>query len=375
MVLPIELLGIFLRDLIIFFAIYLIVSLSLNLEYGYGGVSNFGKVLAVAGGAFTVAFFPGRIVAWLSGIGTAEFNGLMDYGTLDYHVTIIDEVNKVLTKNPALSIALFFATLAIAGLIGAVLGFIASYPAIRLREDYLAIMLLAMGEAIGVIGYNYTPIARGTIGAMVPDPFRWTGEFRYVAVLIFIVGICLLLLFYLERLVRTPLGRMLRAIRDNEDVAESLGKDVTRTRMKIIVIASMIGAIAGALDAFKAGGVISTMYRRETWTFWPWVMVIIGGAANNMGVILGTFGFTFGRRIIDYFSGDIARFLPFEPYWLELLLLGVFLIVIQMYRPAGIIPEKPTSTLSKKKIEKIAGSKIAASSSKRENRKAPSSPS
>jgi branched-chain amino acid transport system permease protein len=194
-----------------------------------------------------------------------------------------------------------------------------------------------------------------------------------VAVLVFIVGVCLLVLFYLERLVRTPLGRMLRAIRDNEDVAEALGKDVSRIRIKIIVIASMIGAIAGALDAFKAGGVISTMYHRESWTFWPWVIVILGGAANNMGIVIGALAFTVLRRSIDYFKGYLDPFVPFSVVWLEPLLLGIMLILIQMYRPVGILPEKPTSTLSKKKIEEITGSKISASSSsKREDQKASS---
>jgi branched-chain amino acid transport system permease protein len=200
----------------------------------------------------------------------------------------------------------------------------------------------------------------------VPDPFRWTGELRYVAVLVFVVGVCLLVLFYLERLVRTPLGRMLRAIRDNEHVAEALGKDVSRTRMKIIIIASMVGAIAGALDAFKAGGVISTMYHRETWTFWPWLIVILGGAANNMGIVVGTFAFTLLRRSIDYFKGYLDPFIPFSVVWLEPLLLGTMLILIQLYRPEGILPEKPTSTLSKKKLEEITRSKIAAASSGKE---------
>jgi len=369
MALPAELLIIFLRDFTIFFAIYLIVALSLNLEYGYGGVSNFGKVLAVAVGAFTVGFFPGRLVAWLFNIGTADYNGLADYATLDYHVTIVNEVNKVLTANPAFSIAIFLVTLIVAALIGAVLGYIASYPAIRLREDYLAIMLLAMGEAIRVIGHNYTPIIRGNIGALVPDPFGWAGELRYMVVLLFIVGVCLVVLFYLERLVRTPLGRMLRATRDNEDVAESLGKDVTRVRMKVIIIASMIGAIAGALDAFKAGGVIATMYQRETWTFWPWVMVILGGAANNRGIIVGAFAFTSLRRFIDYFKGSLDPFVPFSVVWLEPLLLGIILILIQMYRPGGIIPEKPTSTLGFRKLKKIAGLRRGASASKRKDQK------
>lgn len=367
MALPVELLTIFLRDFTIFFAIYLIVTLSLNLEYGYGGVSNFGKVLAVAGGAFVVGFFPGRLVAWLFNIGTAEYNGLADYATLEHHVTIVNEVNKVLFADPALSIAVFFVTLIVAALIGALLGYIASYPAIRLREDYLAIMLLAMGEAIRVIGHNFTPIIRGNIGALVPDPFGWAGELRYIAVLLFIVSVCLVLLFYVERLVRTPLGRMLRAIRDNEDVAESLGKDVTRVRMKVIIIASMIGAIAGALDAFKASGVISTMYHRETWTFWPWVMVILGGVANNKGIVVGTLAFTTFRRVIDYFKDYLEPVIFFSPVWLEPLILGILLIVVLMYRPGGLVPEKPTPTLSRKKMERIVGSRAESSSKTRDS--------
>ena len=355
MSLSVELIGIFLRDFIIFYAIYLIVSLSLNLEYGYGGVSNFGKVLAVAGGAFTVGFLPGRLIAWIFNIGTAEYNGLADYATLTYHVTIVTEINKLLAANPAVSIAIFVTTLVVAALVGAALGYIASYPAIRLREDYLAIILLAMGEAIRIIGHNYTPIIRGTLGCLVPDVFGWAGEFRYIAVLIALVCIGILVLLYLERLVRTPLGRMLRAIRDKEDVAASLGKDVTRTRMKVIMVASMIGAIAGGLDAFKAGGIISTMYQRNTWTFWPWVMVILGGSANNMGTVVGTFAFTTLRRVLDYFKGTLDPFVPFSVVWLEPMILGILLILIQWYRPEGLIPEKPTHTLGWKKLKKIAG--------------------
>jgi len=360
--LPVDLLIIFLRDFTIFFAIYLIVALSLNLEYGYGGVPNFGKVLAVAGGAFTVGFFPGRVVAWLFNISTAEYNGFADYATLEYHTTIVTEVNKVLAANPALSIAIFFVTIIVAALIGAALGYVASYPAIRLREDYLAIMLLAMGESIGIIGYNYTPIIRGSLGCLVPDTFGWAGGARYMVVLLFIVGVCLVMLFYLERLVRAPLGRMLRAIRDNEDVAESLGKDVTRVRMKIIVVASMIGAIAGALDAFKAAGIIATMYTRQTWTFWPWVMLVLGGAANNKGIVVGAFAFTTFRRVIDYFKGYLDPFVPFSVVWLSPLLLGIMLILIQMYRPQGLVPEKPTPTLSRKKLEKIVSLRAVSSS-------------
>ena len=342
---PVELLFIFLRDFIIFLAIYLIVALSLNLEYGYTGIPNFGKVLAVAGGAFTVGFFPGRIVCMIFNIGTAQYNGLADYATLEYHATIVNEVNQIFAANPAFSIAIFLVTLLVAASVGAGLGYVASYPAIKLREDYLAIMLLAMGEAIRVIGHNFTPIIRGNLGALIPDPFVWAGEFRYVAVLVVVVVICIVVFIYLSRLVKSPLGRLLRAIRDNEVVAEALGKDVISVRMKVIIIASMIGAIAGALDAFKAGGIISTMYHRETWTFWPWVMVVLGGAANNLGVVTGALVFTTLRRVIDFFKGYLDPFVPFSVVWLEPLLLGVILLLILMYKSEGILPEKPIKTL------------------------------
>jgi branched-chain amino acid transport system permease protein len=345
-------------DLIAIFGIYLIIALSLNLEFGYAGISNFGKLLAVAGGAFAVGFFPGRIAAWLFGIGL-EYEGGNIY-------KIISDVNYILGGNPTIALALFFITLVIAAIVGAVLGFLASYPAIRLREEHFAMTLLAMGEAIRIIGRNYEPLVGGPYGVRVPDPFRWAGEFRYTVSALLILGISLVVLFYLEISVRTPLGRMLRAVRDNEDVAESLGKDVTRIRMKTIIIASVIAAIGGALYAFNTSNVVSTAYTRATWTFWPWVIVIIGGAANNMGVMLGTLAFVTFRKFIIFYK-ELLAFVPFEVVWLDFLLLGITLILIQMYRPGGIIPEKPTSTLNSEKLEKMVSSGKAVSSSRREN--------
>ena len=344
-------------DLFISFGIYLIISLSLNLEFGYAGVSNFGKVLAVAGGAFAVAFFPGRIAASLFRIDL-EYKGGNIYD-------IIPQVNRILADNPGTALALFFATLVVAGIVGAVLGFIASYPAIRLREDYLAMIMIAMGEAFRIISTNYQMGADVPSGEKVPDPFRWAGGLRYEVSALFILGIALLVFLYLEASVRTPLGRMLRAIRDNEDVAESLGKDVTRIRMKTIIIASAIAAIAGALYAFNTGNVVGRAYTRATWTFWPWLIVILGGAANNIGVVLGTFAYVSFRRFITFYKEQLA-FVPFEVVWLDFLLLGVALILVQMYRPEGIIPEKPTSTLNSRKLEEIVGSRSVVSSSKRE---------
>jgi len=346
-------------DLFISFGIYLIISLSLNLEFGYAGISNFGKVVAVAGGAFAVGLFPGRVAASLLGIGL-EYKGGNIYD-------IVPQINSVFKVNPGMALAFFFATLAVAALFGAVLGFVASYPAIRLREDYLAMILIAMGEGIRIIGENYQAYTIDSpSGEKVPDPFRWAGGFRYEVSALFILGIALLVLLYVEFSVRTPLGRKLRAIRDNEDVAESLGKDVTRTRMKTLIIASAIAAIGGALYAFNTGNVVASGYTRAAWTFWPWLIVVIGGAANNMGVMLGTFTYVAFKRFISFYKEQLA-FVPFEVIWLDYLLLGIILILIQIYRPGGIIPEKPTSTLSNKKLEEMVSSGRAVSSSKRED--------
>jgi len=359
---PVPLPGIiFWRDLIINLAIYLIIALSLNLEHGYTGIPNFGKVLAVAGGAFAVGFFPGRMAAYLFGIGID-----LDYITYNRGI-IIPQVNLVFKDNIAIALAFFFITLVIAGAVGAILGLVACYPAIRLREDYLAIILLAMGEAIGVIGLNYPPIIGGTLGVAVPDPFVWAGEIRYVVSLLFILGISLLVLFYLQRLITTPLGRMLRAIRDNENVAEALGKDVTRVRMRTIMISSIIAAVGGALYAFNTANVIAPTYNRVAWTFMPWVMLVLGGAANNIGVVVGASLFVTVERFIDFYKELLARFIPFDVIWLYYLLLGVGIILIQMHRPGGLIPEKPTPTLSGEKMEKMVGLRRRASSLKKED--------
>jgi branched-chain amino acid transport system permease protein len=317
----------------------------LNLEYGYAGIPNFGKVLAVAGGAFTVGFLPGRIIAILFNLGAGT-----DY--IENNTAIITEVNNLLLESPGISLAIFLVTLLAAAGVGAVLGWIASYPAIRLREDYLSITLLAMGEAIQVIGYNYRPLIKGSLGVLVPDPFRWAGDQRYFVIVGIVIGICLLALFYLEKLVKSPLGRMLRAIRDNENVAESLGKEVTQVRMKTLIIASAIGAIAGAVDTFKAGGAHARGYQRVSWTFWPWVIVIMGGPANNVGVVLGTFVFVLLRRVIDFYKFQLEQFVPFSVVWLHSLLIGLLLIIVLMFRPEGILREKPTRTLNLDRFKK-----------------------
>ncbi len=328
---------IFLVDLLAIFAVYAIVNLSLNMEFGYAGIPNFGKVLAVGAGAFVAASIPGRIFAEM-----AQIKG--DY-ILD-NLQIVSEINLWLVDNVGIGFAIFFLTLAIAAVIGGGIGILTSYPAIRLRGDYLAITLLAFGESIRIIGNNYAPLVGGTLGVQVPDPLSFLpDEIRFSVATVGLVCIAMAVYAYSEKMLRSPLGRMLKAIRDNETAAESLGKNTTNARIKIIMISAALAAIGGALYAFYVGGTIAFAYDRASWTFWPFLMILIGGLANNKGVLVGTLIFVTLRKLIIFFKDSFEGFVPFDIVWLDFLLLGIILLAILLYRPQGILVEKPTPTL------------------------------
>jgi branched-chain amino acid transport system permease protein len=327
---------IFIVDLLAIFAVYVIVNLSLNLEFGYAGIPNFGKVLAVGAGAFVAASVPGRIFASLAGIEG-------DY--IEDNLLIVSQINVWLVDNVGIGFAVFFLTIGVAAAVGGGLGLLTSYPAIRLRGDYLAITLLAFGESIRIIGNNFTPLVGGTLGVQIPDPLSFLpNEIRFPVATLGMVLIAIVIFVYSEKLIRSPLGRLLRAVRDNEVAAESLGKNSKQIRIKIIIVSAALAAIGGALYAFYVGGTIAFAYDRASWTFWPFLMILIGGLANNKGIVVGTFIFVLIRKLIIFFKDSLEGFVPFDVVWLDFLLLGIILLAVLLYRPQGIFKEKPTPT-------------------------------
>src|SRR2546427_683710 len=247
----------------------------------------------------------------------------------------------------------------LAGLIGAVLGFVASYPAVRLREDYLGMLLLAGAQLFQIFLGGYAPLIGGSEPLSVPDVFAWAEigvEVRDVVVLIFFSIFAVLVYLYVERIARSPLGRTLRAVRDNEVAARALGKDDAALRRNVIIVASAISAVAGALLTFYVGAVNAETWTRITWTFWIWVMVIIGGAANNAGVALGAFSFTFLFKVVDQVKFYFQGYIPFDVNWLEYLMFASLLIIILAFRPGGILPEKSSATLPWRTIAQIVQS-------------------
>lgn len=322
-------------DLFMFFLLYLIVTMNLNFMYGYTGIPHFGISLSVAGGGYVVGAFSGRILRWI-------YNVYPELGFMYENSKITNEINAHLANDPFTGIGIFLLMIVLSLVLNAGLGYIVSRPAIRLKGSYLIIVLIGMAEAMRIIGMNYYPMVGGTFWVSVPDVFNWMGDFRIEGFLIISTLLTFGMFILLQAISTSPLGRLVRAIRENPTSAECVGKDVVGIRTKVVVLCSALTSIAGVLYGFYIHAVLSTSYTRGAWTFYPWLMLMVGGIGNNLGAALGTFLFITLRRLIIFFKHDIEIFVPFQVQWLEQILTGVMLLMIIIFRPQGLLPEKPT---------------------------------
>lgn len=335
-------------DLLALFGIYLALNLSLRLQLGYTGIANFGLVLAFTGGAYVGGWLPIRLGMWLS-----EVDPSLGENMIWNNVIIASQVDMSLQGSPSTALIILFLTLVAAAAAGALLGFLSGFPAVRLGGDYLAISLLAFGEVLAIIGSNYDAIVGGPLGVRVPDVWAWTGDWRFLAASLANCALTLGVWMYLEAVEKSPTGRVLRAIRDNPDAAESLGKNVARTRLNVIIAGGIICSLAGAMYALYTTGVAPGALGRFDWTFLPWVMVVFGGSGSNAGVLVGTFIFILVQKLIITYKFALS-FLPFDPVWLQFLLMGLVLILVLNFRPSGLITEKARYALSRREMASIA---------------------
>jgi len=358
------------------FCFFLIVSLTVNLEFGYAGVPNFGKVLFISLGAFVAGSFAYRLMVSLLNL-KGDIFGLQNL--------FITEINNKLAANPYLAVELFLFMIVVAAAMGGFFGFLASYPAIRLREDYLGMLLLAAGEFFLIFSQAYLPFLGGAEGVNAPAPVFYIGTLvgqPDLVVLGVLAAAAILIYIYSERVGRSPLGRTLRALRDNEIASEAVGKDVVALRRNVLIVSSAIAGIAGVMwisfqPLMTPGTTPEATFNRLTDTFIPFVIVILGGAANNRGVLLGTFVYLL---IYNAFSQGVTALGPSVQNALslvgvdniKLMLIGGLLIFILIRRPQGLIPEKPTLTMSRAKLKEIAESATAKPQEKEQQEKAPS---
>lgn len=323
---------VFFADLIAIFSIYLIINLSLNLEFGFAGIPNFGKVLAVGAGAFVMGIVPVTLYSVMLSI---------DADPIHDNFAVIHQINQHIAAHPEFAFFVMGITVATAMAVGIVLGLVSSYPAIRLRGDYLAITLLAFGEMIRIVGMNHEGLVGGTLGVAVPDVLSFApNEFRFLLFSLILLGIAGFVFFMVHRFTGSPVGRLLRATRDDEIALQSLGRDTANIKIKTLMLAGCIGAVGGLLYAAYVEGVVAFGYNRLNWTFLPFVMVIVGGMANNKGVLVGTLIFVMLRKLVVFYNDSFAGLVPFDIIWLDYLLLGGIMLIVLLVKPRGIIPEK-----------------------------------
>jgi branched-chain amino acid transport system permease protein len=174
----------------------------------------------------------------------------------------------------------------------------------------------------------------------IPNIFSWYAGDRTVLTAVITLLIGLLSFFIFRTMLNSPYGRLMRAIRENEITVGSVGKNVIGIRRNILMFASGVTALSGTLLAFYFSFVVEANYQRAFWTYWPWLMLILGGPGNNAGTFLGCALIVAMRRVIIVNKWFLQSIFFFPISYFESVLLGVLMILVIMFRPNGLIPEK-----------------------------------
>lgn len=352
-----------------FIAIYYILTVALNIKAGMTGIPDFGHAMFFAVGGIVVANLAARIgaafVASQLGVSAGEAMRLV----ISDNTAVMVKVNQALATKPILSIALILFSIIVALVLGGLLGWLASYPALRLRGDYLAIMLLTASEGLRIFVMYTKPImgSTPTVGLTTPALFAFTGDPSLWSTII-IALLAVIVYLFAERFHNSPSGRLLRAVRDDEESSEAVGKDIARVRRDAMIIGSAIAALAGVTYSFSpwiAGSSIAaqSIFDRVLWTFWPWALMILGGMSSNKGITLSAI--VVGALIVGpirIYKNQIATALPvdrlgFDPdnfaSALEFLLVALLILLVLFFRPKGVIPEPPSYTLKPKELKEL----------------------
>ena len=332
----------------IIYSVYAIMALSFNIEYGFGGIPNFGKVLFASLGAYSagglVAYIVVKEAAPALGVQVAA-QGVPAYCTGTGKTVMTMAVTQGVIS-PAELFLLFLLGVFVAAVVGMIAGIVASYPALRLGGDFLAISLLALGEIVRICAYNSEWPACSFNGISgIPGPFSWMAKHADAAYAGLALLFLALIFIYVELATNSPWGRALKAMRDDEIAAEVYGYNVPRIRMQALAVGSALAGIAGALLTFYSGNVNANTYKPDL-TFMVIVATLLGGAANNVGVLVGTaviagieifmnpssleaFGITLPE--------NVSLALPYTKY----VLMGLIIVLVLLYRPQGLLPERP----------------------------------
>lgn len=299
--------------LLIYFGTDLLAVWGLNLEFGVAGVANLAFIVTVAAGAYAFA---------VCTLGPSSGNGAFQSYILGYSLPY--------------PVALVAGTIA-----GAVVGTLIGITGLkRLRQDYQAVAMLVVSLMLATVVSADIGLFNGSAGlALIPNPFAshtpQTARWLYVAVVAFC---CLIGFFVIRRFTTGPMGRALRAMRDDDTAAVACGKDVVRLRLVVQAVGGAFGGLSGALlVGFIGGWAPGAWAYVETLAFLS--CVIVGGAGSDSGVSLGTL-------IIPVLLLQGVQFLPqiaSHPGLSEdfsWIILGTATIIFIWLRPRGVLPER-----------------------------------
>lgn len=392
-----------------------IMSLGVNMQWGYAGLFNVGIMgfAALGGLAAVIVSMPPIQGAWSAGglgiglsllalvgtVGLAVFvrgrtSGMVrTLATLaiavigyfvirrffDPAVSAIESFDAARTGYlGGLGMPIIFSWL-VGGVFAAGAAWLVGKIALGLRADYLAIATLGISEIIIAFMRNEEWLTRGVknvSGLPRPvayevqlqqaqwfvdlstrlgiDPISFSSIYVRLSYALLFAVVLIVLMWLAEKALNSPWGRMMRAIRDNRDAAEAMGKDVTGRHLQIFVLGSAVVGIAGAMLTTLDGQFTPGQYNPLRFTFLIWVMVIVGGSGNNWGAVLGGFLIWFiwveaepvGSWLMSVITAGMA---PTNPVRLHLadaapymrpLLMGVILLVVLRFAPRGLIPER-----------------------------------
>jgi branched-chain amino acid transport system permease protein len=406
-----------------------IMALGVNMQWGYAGIFNVGIMgfAALGGLAAVLVSMPPVMGAWEVGGAGIGMAFLMLVGTIaavifvrsrtkgptrfwgtwivaivgyfviryfyDPAVDAIESFDAARTGYlGGLGLPIIFSWV-VGGVFAAAAAWLIGKIALGLRADYLAIATLGISEIIIAILKNEEWLTRGVknvSGLPRPVPYEaalqraewfqdlsaWLGAnpvifstlYVRVSYAILFAIVLIIVMWLAERALNSPWGRMMRAIRDNRDAAEAMGKDVKGRHLQVFILGSAVVGVAGAMLVTLDGQLTPGTYNPLRFTFLIWVMVIVGGSGNNWGAVLGGFLIWFlwvqaepvGAWLMLQFtaglgpgSGLRAHLIDAAPY-MRPLLMGTILLLVLRFAPRGLIPErggKPPTAAKKEAVE------------------------
>jgi branched-chain amino acid transport system permease protein len=281
-----------------FGAIYSVLALGLNVMWGMAGMVNLGIVGFYAFGAY---------------------------------------VSALLTVQAGAPIALGF----FAAMIGtALMAALVTLGLIRLRDDYLAIVTLGFAEVVRIVAENEIWLTRGTDGISgIPQPLKsMLGSDFNLVYLVFCLVILAVALFVLERVRTSPFGRVLRAIREDAQVAAFAGKDILKFKAKAFALGGALAGLAGALYAHYSSYIVPEIYV-PLLTIYIFLALTAGGIGNNFGAVVGAFVVVFCLESTRFLIGVIPWLNAEQLASLREFLVGLGLLLVLFWRPRGLLPE------------------------------------